>query len=118
MTNIKPQKKKTDILFSKWIRRGGKCEHCGRTTMRLECAHINSRRFLVTRYEPINAVCLCSACHRWGHDRPPLFTEWLKEYLGEAIYDELKLTANTKVVKLDYKQIQHDIKTLEGKYKE
>ena len=110
----KPSKKtikaKADKLFSEYIRSVGKCEWCGRTDMRLECAHINSRRFLVTRWEPINAVCLCSACHRKAHDRPIVFTEWIKEYLGEDIYDELKREATTGVNKQVYDGLIERIK--------
>lgn len=84
--------------------------------MRLECAHINSRRFLITRYDPLNSVCLCSACHRKAHDRPTFFTDWLREYLGEDIYDELKFTAKNCIKKLDYNEIASQIKNSEGPY--
>lgn len=99
MKRLTPLKNKADKLFSEWIRRDGKCEYCNRANVRLECAHIFSRRYISTRYEPINALCLCSAHHRWLHDQPIEGVEWIKNYLGEDIYDELRRKAKTKIVK-------------------
>lgn len=104
-------KNKADRLFSEFIRSQGVCEWCGRSNnVQLQCAHIFSRRYLVTRWEPINAVCLCAGCHRKAHDQPVEFTEFVKEYLGEEIYNELRHTAKTKVDKNIYENLVERIK--------
>ena len=112
MKKISASKAKADKLFSQYIRKDGICERCGRTNevVQLQCAHIFSRRFLVTRYDPLNCLCLCAGCHRWGHDNPVEFTEWVKEFLGEAMYDELRFKAKNAVHKLDYEAIIADLK--------
>ena len=92
-------KRKADKLFSEWVRKEGKCEWCNRTNVRFEAAHIFSRRYLSTRYQPINCLCLCSACHRKAHDQPVEFVEWVKNYLGEDIYVELRYQAKVRIQK-------------------
>ena len=102
-------KRRADKLFSEFIRSTGFCEWCGKSEY-LQCAHIFSRRYLVTRWLPINAVCLCAGCHRRGHDQPVEFTEWVKEYLGEEVYNELRREAKTKVDKNIYDGLIERIK--------
>ena len=75
----------------------------------LQTSHIFSRRFLVTRWQPINAVCLCAKCHYRWHERPVEGVEWIKEYLGEEIYNELRREAKTSVKKQDLEQIIKDL---------
>lgn len=119
MTRIKPLKAKADILFSKWVRREGKCEKCGRTNCRLEAAHIFSRRYISTRYEPLNCLSLCSADHRWAHNEPVEFVEWIREYLGSDVYDELRRIAKTRIVKSNdayYQDIIAKLKKNEAPY--
>lgn len=118
-SNIKPLKSKADKLFSEWARRGGKCEWCNKTNARFEAAHIFSRRYVSTRYEPLNILCLCSACHRKWHDQPTEAVEWVKGYLGEEVYNELRRIAKTRVVKsneLFYRDIINKLKKGEAPY--
>ena len=103
-------KRKADKLFSEFIRSKGYCEWCGKKDGTLQTSHIFSRRFLVTRWEPINAVCLCAACHYKWHDRPVEGVEWVKEYLGEEIYNELRTLAKTGVNKQVYDGLIERIK--------
>ena len=56
---------------------------------------------------------MCAGCHRKGHDKPPVFVEWLKEYLGEDIYYELMREAKTKVDKNIYDGLIERIKEYE-----
>jgi hypothetical protein len=91
----------------------GKCEWCNRQTDGLECAHIFSRRFLITRWEPINALSLCHACHRKAHDKPVEFVEWVKSYLGESVYNDLRRLAKTGVNKNIYDGLIERIKLYE-----
>lgn len=64
---------KYDSIFSNVIREAANwtCELCGiqkePTNMGghsgMECSHDISRRFVITRYDPRNAICSCSQCH-------------------------------------------------------
>ena len=55
----------------------------------LECAHIHSRRHQFLRHDPLNAVSLCGAHHRWYTDHPTEFTAWLKRHIGHGALDIL-----------------------------
>ena len=103
-------KRKADRLFSAFIRSWGYCEWCGKTDSTLQTSHIFSRRFLVTRWEPINANCLCASCHFKWHHSPVEAVEWVKEYLGEEIYNELRRVAKTTVNKQIYDGLIEKIK--------
>lgn len=78
-----------DRLFSLLIRGKNACEWCHRRDVRLETAHIVSRAVIKLRYEPLNALCLCSGCHRKAHSNPLLFTELVKKIKGEPEYKYL-----------------------------
>lgn len=93
----KPSKKtlikKLDDMFSKVVRGIGWCEKC-HSTENLQCAHINSRRFYHTRWNQLNAVCLCAGCHFWAHQHPRAFGKWVDEYLGEGTMDSIDKLSN------------------------
>lgn len=87
----KKEKRKLDIAFSAKIRARGYCQKCLRSRdVQQQCAHIFSRRFMATRWEELNALDLCAAHHRWAHDRPVEFVEWVRDLLGEKNYEKLK----------------------------
>ena len=86
-------KKEADTLWSKIIRSYGRCEKCG-STATLNAAHIYSRRFVATRHDLSNGLCLCVACHRWGHDKPLDFARWVESYIGGDIVNELSQKAH------------------------
>ena len=105
---------KLDKLFSLNVRSIGMCEWCGKSSgVQLQCAHIHSRTYHNTRWMRKNAKCLCAACHRLAHNRPTLFTEWIKKEMGEEEYNQLNLDAmKVKFPKDTYedvlKEIQND----------
>jgi len=70
-------------------RAGYKCEQCGKHAP-LNTAHIISRINLATRWDRDNVFCFCVGCHFWGHQNPILFTEFVKEKLGDEKYEGLK----------------------------
>ena len=80
------------------------CEWCGKT-INLQCCHIFSRRFLVTRWDHNNALCLCAGCHRKGHDKPPEFVEFIKDYLGTRKYNALRRKAKTSIKKVNLEEV-------------
>lgn len=115
----KSLKAKADNLFSLYIRRNQVCEWCGtRNANQYHCSHIFSRRYLVTRWHPLNANCLCARCHRKWHDKPVEAVEWIRSYLGDAVYEELRRIAKTSVEKQDVRQIITDLQNKSGMYAE
>lgn len=109
----KPSKKtlrnKLDSLWSKIIRSKGYCTRCGKTG-RLEAAHIYSRRFVATRWDLDNGLCLCSACHRWGHDKPLDFSVYVLNTIGETTVERLRRTAHKLTQKYDYEKRLEELK--------
>lgn len=82
-----------DALFSVYIRiRDGKCRLCSRL-IKLQCAHLISRRYHYCRHLEDNAWALCSGCHvRYTHD--PLGWDALCEAaMGPAKWAERKALA-------------------------
>lgn len=65
--------RKADQAFSRYIReRDGACQRCAERDG-LQCAHIVSRRYRVTRWDEDNAMALCMRCHVYFTHRP---LEW------------------------------------------
>jgi len=83
----KPTKKSLthhlDRVFSEIVRSQGHCDRCKRSDVYLNCAHIATRTNRRLRWELLNAMCLCVACHNWWHDYPTLATAWLEENFSE-----------------------------------
>lgn len=98
-------KLKADKLFSAYIRRRGKCQWCGAVNDTLQCCHIFSRRFLVTRWLPENALCLCAGCHFKAHQNPIEFAEFVKKHLGTKAYNDLRRKAKTCIDKVDVLEV-------------
>ena len=92
-TSKKTLKRKLDLLCSKIVRARGKCEFCGRKET-LQAAHLFSRRFLNTRWDLSNILCLCAGCHFAAHSCPITFAEKVKRILGEDKYELLKESHN------------------------
>jgi hypothetical protein len=101
-------KAEADRLFSQLIRSRGYCERCGKGG-RLETSHIYSRRYASVRCDPLNAKCLCSACHRWWHDKPVDAVSWLHEDMSVASLRELQRRAQSGV-KVDWQQVVLDLR--------
>ena len=101
----KTLKRKADAVFSKYIRSRNVCQWCGAVNDTLQCCHIFSRRFLVTRWDEFNALCLDARCHFKAHQQPIEFTEFIKKFLGESRYNALRRKAKTSLVKQDLQVI-------------
>jgi 5-methylcytosine-specific restriction endonuclease McrA len=94
---------KADLAWSKAVRErdGYRCQLCGRwygpgsgrAVQGLHAAHIFSRNNLAVRHDLDNGVTLCYAHHRWAHENPVAFAEWVKRRLGEARYEALRRRA-------------------------
>ena len=85
---------KLDKLASILVRSKGKCVRCGNDQYeKLQCCHIYSRTYRSVRWYLDNLLCLCAGCHFWGHKNPLEFAEFVKNYLGELRYEQLKSVA-------------------------
>jgi hypothetical protein len=84
-----------DAVFSDLVREraGWKSELSG-SNESLQCCHIYSRKFLSTRWHPLNAVCLTASEHAHFTDRPPAFTNFLNAKFGPDHMFELAQLAN------------------------
>ena len=100
---------KADTLFSKIVRLVGRCERCSGITA-LQCAHIISRRYLCTRWDLGNAVCLCARCHMYMTHRPLEWEEWVIARIGAQRYENLKRKA-LSICKPDYPAILDSLRT-------
>lgn len=86
------QLRKADALFSQFIRSRGRCENCNSTEF-LQCAHGFSRRYRSVRWEPAQCWALCRACHVYFTHRPLEWDEWMRQKLGPALYERIRLRA-------------------------
>lgn len=90
---------KLDKICSEIVRARGFCEKCGPAKYfafdELQCAHIYSRTYRSVRWDFLNLLSLCAGCHiGFAHKKPLEFAEWVREYLGDQKYFELKARAN------------------------
>lgn len=103
-------KNKCDKLWSEIIRSRDYCEWCGTKNVRFEAAHIISRTYSKTRHNLSNGLCLCSACHRKGHNFPTLFTQMVIKRIGVMKLEELHAEAQRTDYKVDYASIITSLK--------
>ena len=118
---------KRDTIFSKLIRTRDKwtCQRCGRKyeegSQGLHCSHFFSRRHRGTRWDMDNACAHCMGCHSFLGGNPIEFTEWIKQFLGQDVFERLRMKAMkvTKFTKADlewiYQDLKAQLKELEGK---
>jgi len=112
--------KKIDKIVSEHVRARGSCARCGKGAeqVTLQCAHIFSRRNMSVRFDEENCLSLCFACHfHWAHREPILFTEFVKNYLGEERFSQLmmKSTMIKKWSLYDLQQYLDELTTRRGK---
>lgn len=87
--------KQCDVLFSQVVRSIGKCEsgRLARHSGVLQCAHGFSRRYRAVRWDHRNAWCFCSACHVYFTHHPIEWDAWMRQTMGEDLYEEVRLLA-------------------------
>lgn len=85
----KGAKAKATRLHAELVRSRGRCERCGKSDGRLECAHVVSRRYAATRTDENGAWCLCSYCHRYLTENPYEHVQFAYQTLGEDGYKAL-----------------------------
>ena len=112
---MKPSIKSLDDEWTAAVKKrdGYKCVHCDKV-VGLNAHHIFSRSKRSTRWYLLNGILLCCSCHMLSsgfsaHKTPTEFTEWVKEYLGEKQYDQLRQKAYS-IDKRPLDEIQNDLK--------
>jgi hypothetical protein len=74
----------------KWCRKCGIVIEYGKSTVGpLDAAHIVPRRYKKTRLLLENGLALCRKDHRWAHDHPADFKEWIIGEIGQSEWDRL-----------------------------
>jgi len=108
MKNINRKKiiKELDLIFSKIVKKKGKCFCCG-STNNLTCGHLITRSIYNTRWDLNNAECQCVSCNLKHEYRPEIFTKIYIEKYGLEKYQNLvkksketKKISNTELEKL------------------
>jgi|ERR1035437_1678603 hypothetical protein len=94
MGRFKLKLRKSDTLFSRYIRRGGKCEICGRSDIKLEAAHYFSRGKESTRFDERNVHCLDYTCHRKSHEGDTCYKDFMLSKYGQDGLDRLEFLSN------------------------
>lgn len=57
-------------------------DQCG-ATVTLQWCHVDSRRYLTTRWQLANCLTMCARHHRWWHDRPREAAAWWRAAFPE-----------------------------------
>lgn len=75
---------KLDKAMSELVREKRICEWCGSTTNQMNWSHVVGRGNKTLRWDILNALCLCSYCHRFKwHENPLDAMEWFKTKFPE-----------------------------------
>lgn len=87
--------RKSDKLFREYLLklRGERCEYCGRVG-KVEVSHFHGRRHENTRFSEKNCSLICNYHHRYFHENPSIYTEWMQKKLGNQEFKKLTLEAN------------------------
>ena len=101
----KIKRRKSDILFSKYVRRNGICAYqitpkCkaikGQWGIgKLQASHFHGRRKESVRFDLDNVDPSCVACHRFMGEHKYTFENWKMKQLGKERFNALLIRANT-----------------------
>ena len=106
--NVSKLNKTLDNLWSKCVRKIGKCEFCGETD-NLQAHHLKSRVFYDTRWDIRNGICLCYQHHIGDgvgiHKNTIPFAMWVYYKFGKDFIDWLINTPcnRTDTISIDEK---------------
>lgn len=103
MWQHKVKRRKTDALFSQFIRERSHwlCEYCSKDFKgrpgALHCSHYYGRGRESVRFDPDNCMALCAYHHHYlGHsDHHDMYKIIMEKKLGKRGFDLLTLRANT-----------------------
>lgn len=96
------QVQEADKQFSLQIRkRDGQCVNCG-STLFLGCSHYFGRGIYATRFDPLNCITLCQACHQvWEYEKTEIYRNYMFMWLGEKEFNLLKARAKLRISPYD-----------------
>ena len=106
---MKIKRNNADKWFSQAVREAADwtCQCCGKQSIdsdngMMDNAHCHSRSTRLTRWHPLNTVCLCRACHMRQTNDPFEHTSFMREYFGEDV-DNMRTLGRSlqKVTKKD-----------------
>ena len=94
-------------------RDGNVCQRCGFPVLvispdgrfydrPIQWAHVHTREYYITRWEPDNSLALCSACHVWFDNHKVLSLDWFAKKYPER-WERIKriLQGNCKTTDAD-----------------
>ena len=84
------------------IRDNYRCRVCGRfgkyssggVGWKMESAHIIGRGKKTTRWLLENGLTMCFTCHRWSHENPLDWVDWLEKHLSKEFCQRLRNLSN------------------------
>lgn len=94
-----------DRFFSLYIRFRDRwtCQRCLRRfepiSAGLHNSHFFGRARENTRFSDLNCDALCHGCHAYFTSFPEYHREWKLQRLGESVYNELRIAADTRCKK-------------------
>jgi hypothetical protein len=91
-------------------RDGNRCQRCmgysSSIMLPIQWAHVQTREYYITRWEPDNSLALCSACHVWFDNHKVLSLDWFAKKFPER-WERLKriLQGNCKTTDADIREM-------------
>jgi hypothetical protein len=72
----------------------------------IQWAHVHTREYYITRWEPDNSLALCSRCHVWFDNHKVLSLDWFAKKFPER-WERIKriLQGNCKTTDADVRQM-------------
>ena len=114
---------KLDDLWSRVVRTrdGFHCqkEGCNGHGKYMHAAHINTRNNKKLRWNIRNGITLCYHHHIvWGHSEPNEFDKWIKDKIGDDLYNELNEISKIRPKPIDDKFLDNIEKLLKSQLSE
>lgn len=123
MKSYKSLKTNLDRIFSTYIRTRdsnyegvGSCVTCGHTAPleQLQCGHFQSRIFLITRWDELNAHIQCGRCNNFGGGEQYKMSKYINKKYGKGTAEKLEKKSK-KRIKLSRVDLQEMIEETEAK---
>ena len=121
--NLSKAKKTCDKWFSLYIRLRdannsgtAKCVTCDKVDhwRSFDCGHFQSRRYLLTRYNEMNAHSQCVSCNQWGSGEQYKHAKAIDDLYGKGSASELENKARgmQKMTKQDVMELAREFKAM------
>lgn len=94
------------------------CQRCGKVNGQwdseaqmyvvIQWAHVHTREYHVTRWEPDNSLALCSRCHVWFDNHKVLSYEWFRKKWAER-WERIQAVLNSGA-KVNVKELHSELR--------